>query len=152
MRDPAGYVVAQSGWFGPALVPLQRGYFENTYEVEAMSLPDGYDLGDPLLPVFPAAASGYKLGVGSDEFHMALGYLITDDGPLAEVGGVVVSKDDKKFEPRPFFTNGAGRFAADRLAPGSYQLRVDDKVVGEFSIPDTKEGMIDVGRLKVASD
>ncbi len=139
--------VARSGLFGPALVPVNRAYGSNRYEVRVEPLPIGYDIGSGVINIFPGFGSGYRAEIGSDASRIATGYLVTRQGPLSLVGGTVQSVDDAAQQPRPFFTNRNGRFVADRLAPGRYRLVVGGKVVGEFSILRETKGLIDVGTL-----
>lgn len=139
--------VARSGFFGPALIPINRAYGINRYEVAVDPLPDGYDIGSGAINSFPGFGSGYRADIGSDASRIATGFLVGADGPLALAGGTVEAADDSKQEPRPFFTNRAGRFVADRLAPGHYRLIVGGVVVGEFNISREAKGLIDVGTL-----
>lgn len=142
-------VVARSGLFGPATVAVARAYAVNRYEVGVDPLPAGYDIGSGLINTFPGFGSGYRLTIGSDASRTALGVLQRNGAPLALVGGTVerIGAGGGKTEPRSFFTNRAGRFVADRLAPGRYRLMVGGEAVGEFEIPANKEGVVDVGKI-----
>lgn len=139
--------VARSGFFGPALVPVNRAYGINRYEVAVDPLPDGYDIGSGVINTFPGFGSGYRADIGSDASRIATGFLLGAEGPLSLVGGTVEAADDSKQEPRAFFTNRSGRFVADRLAPGRYRLIVGGVNVGEFEILREAKGLIDVGTL-----
>jgi len=140
-------VVARSGVFGPALIPVNRAYGINRYEVKVDPLPVGYDIGSGVINTFPGFGSGYRAEIGSDASRIATGYLVGPQGPLSLVGGTVEAVDDKKLEPRAFFTNRSGRFVADRLAPGRYRLVIGGAVVAKFEITRDSKGLIDVGTL-----
>ncbi len=149
LTDSSGYPVAKSGWFGPALAGIDRGYGVRRYELEVDPLPEGYDLGAGVIQAFPGFGNGYRFVVGSDASRTARGYLISPEGPVALMGGLIVlagAKDDA--QGKPFFTNRNGRFIADGLAPGQYRLVIKGRTVGEFVIPDNAEGVSDVGEIK----
>lgn len=139
--------VARSGLFGPALIPVNRAYGINRYEVKVDPLPDGYDIGSGVINSFPGFGSGYRAEIGSDASRIATGFLVGPEGPLSLVGGTVEAVDGDKQDARAFFTNRSGRFVADRLAPGHYRLIVGGAVVGAFEIPHESKGLIDVGTL-----
>ncbi|MCC2603633.1 hypothetical protein [Sphingopyxis yananensis] len=140
-------IVAKSGFFGPALVPINRAYGINRYEVLVDPLPVGYDIGSGVINSFPGYGSGYHMMIGSDASHIASGYLIGPTGPLSLITGTVVAVDNDAQPDRPFFTNRSGRFVADRLSPGRYQLKVHDSIIGEFFIAKDTEGLVDVGTI-----
>lgn len=140
-------IIARSGTFGPALIPVNRAYGINRYEVKVDPLPIGYDIGTGVINTFPGYGSGYRADIGSDASRIATGYLIGNAGPLALIGGTLQALDDPDVPPRTFFTNRSGRFVADRLSPGRYRLLVGDEIVGEFQISRDAKGLIDVGTL-----
>ena len=149
LTDSSGYPVANSGWFGPALAGVDRGYGVRRYELEVDPLPDGYDLGSGVISAFPGFGNGYRFVVGSDASHTARGYLISPEGPVALIGGMIVAAgSEDEAQGKPFFTNRNGRFIADGLSPGRYRLVIKGRTVGEFVIPDSAEGVSDVGEIK----
>ncbi len=151
LTDSSGYPVARSGWFGPALAGIDRGYGVRRYELDVDPLPPGYDLGSGVISTFPGYGNGYRFVVGSDASHTARGILVSPEGPIALVGGSIMATDAPAGAPgKPFFTNRGGRFVADGLAPGRYRLVVQGGVLGEFVIPDNVEGIIDVGEIRVS--
>lgn len=143
--------IAQSGWFGPPLIPIQRAYGVNNFDVLIEPLPPGYDIGSGTLNVFPSFGSGYRLQIGSDASRIAVGSLVGTAGPLVLASGTIEGAGSAKIEPRPFFTNRSGRFVADRLAPGQYRIMINGAEVAQFSIPEVSEGVVDVGVLHVQS-
>lgn len=151
LTDSSGYTVAHSGWLGPALVGLDRGYGVNRYEIEADPLPQGYDLGSGVINIFPGFGNGYRFVVGSEASRTARGVLMSASGPVALAGGIIQAAGaPADAEGKPFFTNRSGRFVADGLAPGRYRLLIKGAVVGEFTIPEKVEGTVDVGEIRTS--
>jgi outer membrane usher protein len=146
VTDEAGLVVGKQDWLGSPLVPFNRSYSPVYHSYEVEPLPSGYDLGDARLSAFPGAFSGYRVTIGSDASRVAIGYLISPDGPISEQAGTA-ERIDGKGEPRPFFTNATGRFAVDGLSPGTWRLMIDGREVARFTISANDQGMIDVGKL-----
>lgn len=145
-------VVAQSGLFGPALIPIGRAYGISRYDVRVDPLPIGYDLGTASINVFPGYGSGYRFMIGSDDSLIAVGFLVSADGPIALASGVIQPVDParlKTWKERSFFTNRAGRFVADRLAPGRYQLVLAGQPAAEFEVKEGSQGVVDVGTIQV---
>ena len=140
-------VIARSGWLGPPLVPLDRSYSVNRFDLRVDPLPVGYDLGAGSISTFPAPGVGYRMQIGSDASRIALGFIMGPDGPLALAAGVVRPAGEPDAEGRAFFTNRGGRFVADGLSAGAYEAWVGDTVVARFEIPKEAEGMVDVGVL-----
>jgi len=147
--------VARSGWFGPPMIPIRRAYGVNSFDILIDPLPTGYDIGSGTLNVFPSYGAGYRLQIGSDASRIAVGTLVGADGPLVLASGTIEGggpgSGAAKIEPRPFFTNRTGRFVADRLAPGPYRIMINGVEVAQFSIPESSEGVVDVGVLHVSS-
>ena len=145
-------VVARSGLFGPAVIPIGRAYGVGRYDLRVDPLPIGYDLGQATINVFPGYGSGYRFPIGSDESLIAVGFLIGPDGPVALAAGTIEPVDParrKAWKERSFFTNRGGRFVADRLAPGRYQLLLGGNAVAAFEIRKGTQGMVDVGKLSI---
>lgn len=141
-------VIARSGVFGPALVPIGRAYGIQRFEVGVDPLPPGYDLGSGVINVFPGYGAGYEFPIGSDASRIAVGSLVEDGKPLSLGTGTVERIGAKEGEAgRPFFTNRAGRFVADGLAPGRYRIVIGGKPRAEFTVPEKGEGMVDVGTI-----
>jgi outer membrane usher protein len=142
-KGTSGYQ-AQTDFLGPALLPSVSSYTLNRVEYDVADLPPGYDLGDGVFDLQPRLKSGYALKVGSDYTVTALGTLQDREGaPLALVTGTAIEKGRaaKKVE---IFTNRDGRFSAQGLAPGEwdiematepgtrYLLRVPEQTVGMY--------------------
>lgn len=152
LTDGGARAVARSGWFGPPLAPINRAYGEHRLVLQVDPLPAGYDLGAGLINAFPGYGSGYRIRVGSAASRTAMGVLMKDGEPLALVSGTLEPVDaappDRDAQPKIFFTNRGGRFVGDGLAPGRYRMVIDGSVVGEFVVPEDKEGLVDVGVIQ----
>lgn len=151
MRDEAGYVVGRRDFLGRPLVPFNRAFAPVELNADVDPLPPGYDIGDPRLVAFPGNASAYRVRIGSDAWHVATGYLLTSDGPLAARSGTVEKIGDPAFAPRPFYTNSAGRFAADQLSSGEYRMMIEGQEVARFKVDATTKGITDVGKIQIAT-
>lgn len=149
LTDGGGDAVARAGWFGPALAPINRAYGLNRFVVVVDPLPPGYDLGAGVLSTFPGFGSGYRMVVGSDASRTVMGVLSNDRGPMALISGTIEAVDgEARAEPRLFFTNRAGRFVGDGLAPGRYRMVVNGVAIAEFVITPDQEGVVDVGPIR----
>lgn len=152
LTDSNGRAIARAGWFGPAVAPIERAYSPQRLEVAVDPLPSGYDLGSGVITTFPGFGSGYAVTIGSDASRTAIGLLVNPDGtPAALISGTIAAFDASQptADPKPFFTNRAGRFVGDGLAPGRYRLVVGDRTIGEFIIPEESEGITDVGHIQI---
>ena len=152
LTDSNGRAIAHAGWLGPAVAPIDRAYSPQRLEVAVDPLPSGYDLGSGVISAFPGYGSGYAVTIGSDASRTAIGVLVTPEGaPAALMSGTIVSLDPSQSTapPKPFFTNRAGRFVGDGLAPGRYRLVVGDISIGEFTISEESEGITDVGLIQI---
>lgn len=149
LTDGGGQAIARAGWFGPALAPINRAYGANRFVVVVDPLPQGYDLGAGVLSTFPGFGSGYHLVVGSDASRTVIGVLSDDRGPMVLITGTIeaVEGEEDRVEPRLFFTNRAGRFVGDGLAPGRYRMVVRGQPIAEFTITPEQEGVVDVGQI-----
>jgi outer membrane usher protein len=136
---------------GPALVRIGSAYQPQTVMIDVENLPDGYDFGTGQYDLFAGPASGYAIQVGSDASHVIRGVLIDRNGkPMTLLGGEIRSLDDPAFKPILVFTNNAGRFVAEGLAPGKYEMVLGPAldVVVPLEVPDGAKGIIDVGNVR----
>lgn len=139
----------------PIIVPLAGAYRPQRHIIDAESLPDGYDIGDSAVKTFPPHHSGAVKTVGSNASNAALGVLRTADGePLVLEVGQFVPFEIEGQSAVDFFTNRTGRFVAERLAPGYYDiiLNSNDRLVGRILIEEGDSGIIDLGTLTVPKE
>jgi outer membrane usher protein len=128
-----GYV-AHSDFLGPALLPSVSPYTLNRVDYDVADLPPGYDLGDGLFDLAPKHKSGYALKVGSHYTVTAVGTLLgAESKPLPLITGIAseAAHPEKKVE---LFTNRAGRFNAQGLAPGKWLIEMATEPVSRFEL------------------
>ncbi len=142
--------VARTGLLGTAVIPLSRPYAVTKFNVHVDPLPVGYDIGEGDITVFPGHGSSYATPIGSDASRTAMGFLMKDGEPWPLASGMVSptgnARDKEKYQ-RPLFTNRGGRFVADRLRAGDYEIIVDDQVVAKFKIAKKQEGLVNLGKV-----
>jgi len=144
-------IEAHSGLFGAALVPIRRPYLPMQLTLDVDGVAAGYDLGTGKLDVLPRWGAGYHIRVGSDASRMVLGVLRSSgDEPVNLLLGQMQRLDRKDEEIRDFFTNSAGKFVIEGVAPGRYSLRFPDGRSVEIEIDEDTEGLVDVGELEVS--
>jgi outer membrane usher protein len=144
---------SKSGLFGPALANSLSSYVNQSVRYDVLDPPQGYDVGDGLTRVHPAYRSGYKVEVGSAAFVSAFGVLVDETGkPLKLVSGRIIEVGRTNAAPAVFFTNSAGRFAAQKLEPGKryrVELFTSPSVGFEFSVPKDNAGLLRLETIKV---
>ncbi|MEQ5789307.1 hypothetical protein J3454_15555 [Erythrobacter sp. NFXS35] len=114
---------ARSGLLGGAVQGDVISYSPQGIQFDVTGGEAGIDIGDGVVQVDPPYRSGYAIEVGSAYFASATGFVRRGAQPAGLVSGIVQSQSDPDFEPQPFFTNSAGRFAIIGLAPGgSYEV------------------------------
>ncbi len=145
-----GTVTAKTDRLGPALVSNLPAYSSTNVPVDVADLPVGYSLGSGGFDVRAPYKSGYALEVGSNYSITAVGVLVDAAGqPLPLQSGVASPKSDPKKQV-PLFTNSAGRFGADGLAPGRWTLRMesaDGPLVYVIDIPAKTQGLYKAGTV-----
>ena len=142
--------VARPGFLGAAVIPLDRPYTVSRFDLIVDPLPIGYDLGQGEIIVFPGHGNSFRLPIGSDASRTAMGFLYDAKGPMELVSGTVIQIDGntkKEKIERPVFTNRGGRFVADRLSSGSYQIIIGAEVIGTFDVSEDSEGLVNVGKI-----
>lgn len=144
--DPQGYTDA----LGPALMSDLAPYMPRTLRYDVEDLPIGYDLGNAEFALQPTYKAGYALTVGSAHSVSAFGTLIDHEG---EPVGLVTGTASPQHTDAPdvkLFTNAAGRFAAQGVAPGLWHIEMATEPVQRFvlDIPDETSGLYRAGKLK----
>lgn len=143
---------AQSGWFGPALVPNLNPYSVESVSVDVDDLPPGYDLGAGQVDFRAYRGAGFDIRVGSDANLTVLAQIVDPSGaPVAMAGGELRSLDDASREPIQAFTNRNGRFVAAGVTPGRYQLVLftDPPLETEINIDPASAGMVQLGQIQM---
>jgi outer membrane usher protein len=136
--------------WGPAVVTNLPSYAPSTIPVDVDDLPVGYSLGAAAFDTFAPLKAGYALEVGSSYSVSAYGTLLLADGkPVSLLTGTAhsVEHPDKTLT---IFTNAAGRFGADGLAPGRWIIEMaTDPSPATFAltVPPRTEGLFKAGTL-----
>ena len=142
---------AQTDALGPALVTDLPAYANASLGVDVDDLPAGYSLGQGTFDMKAPYRAGYALQVGSAYSVSAYGVLVTAAGePAALLTGAATSKADGKKRVE-IFTNAAGKFGADGLAPGHWLIELAAEATPvryEFDIPPGTSGLFKAGTLK----
>ena len=147
----SGNYIARADALGPAVIPNLQPYRVSTLQLDAPTLPLGYDLGPDRFHLLPTYKSGTLIQVGSDATVFVRGTLLNSDGqPVSLQAGEVRSLSDASWQPVNLFTNRVGRFALSGLKPGRYELKLyaNPKAVIPFEIPEGKTGVVDLGSVR----
>ncbi len=143
---------AQSGLFGPALAPVGALYSPQILNIDVDDLPLGYDPGKVRYDLFPGAATGYSITVGSASSRIVIGRLLDAGGaPIGLQVGRLTSLDarDAKAEPVTFFTDRAGRFTIEGVRPGRYEavLGTGNAYRIQIEVDADGIGLVDLGAV-----
>jgi outer membrane usher protein len=146
-----GETRARANSWGAALVSDLSPYARTTLPVDVEDLPIGYSLGTGTFDLFARYGSGYALEVGSANSVSAYGTLwLADFTPVSLTTGVAYPIENP-LQQVVVFTNEAGRFNADGLAPGKWiiEMATDGAPTKfEIEIPKGTEGLYEAGLLK----
>jgi outer membrane usher protein len=147
--------VAETDWLGPAVVPSANPYTQARLTYDAPGAPAGYDLGSASFDMKAPYKAGYNLKAGSAYTITAIGTLLDVEGqPLPLLAGEAREADKEKGRKVELFTNRAGRFGAQGLAPGKWIIEMPgdpEPVRYAFEIPEGVVGLHDAGTLKPTS-
>ncbi|MDF2604647.1 fimbrial biogenesis outer membrane usher protein [Sphingomonas sp.] len=149
--DPSGTsAVATTGALGTAMQPSIGSYSERTIFVSSPDAPLDTELGSGSFRLMPPYRAGYRLRVGSDYNLSVVGRLVLSNGdPIRLVSGTASEVAHPEREPVLLFTNGDGRFGATGLAPGQWQIIMNntEKTAFTMRIPEKSEGTLVLGDL-----
>ncbi|MBS0243568.1 MAG: fimbrial biogenesis outer membrane usher protein, partial [Proteobacteria bacterium] len=141
------------GW-GAAVVPDLPAYAPQSLGVDVADLPVGYSLGSGAFDVKAPYRGGYALEVGSAYSASVYGTLLQSDGqPVALATGTAtqIGRPDKQVT---FFTNASGKFGAEGLAPGRWQVDIASETGPlrfAFDVPKGLDGLLRIGELRPVS-
>ena len=145
-------LVAQSDWFGSAVVPSASPYKQTRLNYDAPEAPTGYDLGTAAFEMNAPYKAGYKLQAGSAYTVTAMGTLLDAHGePLPLLAGEAREANKENGRKVEMFTNRVGRFGAMGLAPGKWLIEMPtegDPTHYVIEIPEGVNGLHDAGTLK----
>jgi outer membrane usher protein len=141
-----------NGW-GNAVVADVPAYSPSSIPIDVADLPVGYSLGAGAFDTFAPYRGGYALEVGSAYAVSAYGTLLKTDGePVALLTGTATPSDNPAKQVA-IFTNGAGKFGAEGLAPGKWIIEMATDGVPtryEIEVPKGTDGLFKAGTLKPA--
>lgn len=146
-------VEAKSDGFGALLVSDVSPYMTTRLHYDVADLPAGYDLGAGAFDLVAPHRSGYSLEVGSAYTVTAYGTLVGADGnPVSLLTGSAKPADGPAARAVEVFTNRAGRFSAQGLAPGRWLIEMRNGAADTFviDIPPGTVGLIDTGTINAA--
>jgi outer membrane usher protein len=144
-------VLAVADGWGPAVVPNLPAYSQTTLPVDVDDLPLGYSLGSGAFDLSAPFRGGYALMVGSGNSVSAYGTLVDSRGePLALLSGVAFPAADRTKEVT-VITNAGGRFAAEGLSPGKWQIEMAGdagKIIYSILVPEGSDGLFRAGTVR----
>ena len=144
------HIRARSDFLGPALLSSMPVYSDTQIGFDVDDLPPGYDLGAGQFSIHAPYKAGYGLVIGSASSVSVFGTLQdVQDAPVALITGTArkAEGDGPQVE---IFTNGAGRFVAQGLAPGRWVIEIasEPPMIFAFEIPEDTIGLHRAGTLK----
>ncbi|MBT3219617.1 MAG: hypothetical protein HN348_11045, partial [Proteobacteria bacterium] len=146
--------IARADFLGAAVLPNLTAYTVSELKLDAPRLPVGYELGPGRFHLLPGYKSGIALRGGNEASILIKGILHGPDGePMPFAMGQVIDLVDLSAPPTVVFTNGAGRFFAEGLKPGRYELKplVEDVAPVEFTLEPHVEGLLAMGIIEAPS-
>ena len=145
-------LVAETDWLGPAVVPNASPYRPARVIYDAPSAPAGYDLGSAAFDMKAPYKAGYNLKAGSAYTVTATGKLLDAEGePLPLLAGEAREANKENGRKVELFTNRAGSFGAQGLAPGKWIIEMPTEPEPSrygIEIPEGVTGLHNVGTLK----
>lgn len=144
------FVRARADEFGNALVTDIPAYSPSSLSIDVADLPLGYSLGSGAFDLLAPYRAGYAIDVGSANSVTAYGTLVTADGePLSLLIGTAYPENGAS-KPVTVFTNQAGKFGAEGLAPGRWILEMASEgapTLYVLDVPESANGLVKVGTL-----
>ena len=144
-------IISSTHFLNTVLIPLNSSFRSSTFLVDVEDLPIGYDTDGGEIKVFPNQTPAYVYQLGSNASNIIIGRLHDNqDKPLSLVSGKLIPRNPNEALSIDFFTNKTGRFVAEKIAEGTYdiQLSGSDVTVGSVIVKQAKEpGLIEVGKI-----
>ncbi len=117
--------IGHSDWVAPALISDLAPFSQRRVEFDMPDLPTGYDLGAGALDFYGPYKAGYRVMAGSAYTVTATGTLLGCDGsPLSLLAGTAYEDGAESGRQIELFTNKAGKFGAQGLAPGHWVIEM----------------------------
>ena len=136
---------------GAAVVPDVPAYAPTNIGIDVADLPVGYSLGAGSFDLNAKYKAGYALEVGSDYSVSVVGTLLNEKGDPVGLTTGVAHPVDQPSKRVSIFTNASGKFGAEGLAPGRWNIEMstdDTPTFYAIEIPTGTEGLFKAGILK----
>ncbi|CAM2901558.1 pilus assembly protein PapC [Vibrio mytili] len=125
---------------------LPGGHQQSNIYITSPDAPIGYNLGDYERTITPGTQTGHVIQVGSDASKTIIGTIeIANNSPLSLHQGLFTGQS-KTYE---FFTNRAGKFVVEGVAPGTYSITIPGFSSLEVQVPDVSENLIYLPTLQI---
>lgn len=142
---------ARANAWGNAVVTDIPAYTPSSIPIDVDGLPLGYSLGTGAFDTFAPYRAGYALEVGSSYSVSAYGTLLDRQGKPAALLSGTASPVGEPGRQVVVFTNTAGRFGAEGLAPGPWIIELADErgpLRYRIEVPGDAKGLYRVGTLQ----
>jgi len=145
------YPLANTDSLGPALVGTIPSYVPMQLPIDVADLPLGYSLGEGQTAIKAPFGAGYAIEVGSSHSVSAYGTLLDANGDPVKLLTGTATRDGEHGKEVAVFTNSAGRFGADGLAPGHWTIEMatdGGPLHFAIDIPAGSNGLFKAGTLR----
>jgi len=142
---------ATADGFGPAVYPMSDSYQTNPIAYDVEPRPIGYADDEGIFRIKPGYRTGYRLTVGSDYHITAIGRALDAAGdPIGNLIGIARENGDEQGQTVDLFTNASGRFAAQGMRPGMWEvvLPTIPETRLQIEIPETDKAFIRLGEVR----
>lgn len=123
---------AETGLLNSAVLPNFQAYRYYPVRIDSRNLPFGIKAPPQELVVAPPFRGGVLVSLFAKSTKALSGKVFWKGAGLALKVGEVKAKDGK--ESYPFFTNRKGRFLIEAIEPGSYEVWIEEKSIGELEV------------------
>jgi outer membrane usher protein len=131
---------------GPGVVPTLTSYNETPIILDPSNLPIGYSIKEYQL-ARPTYRSGLRIDLGGDAKVTVSGILLRPDGKPLELAIGEARSAGKTIDS--FFTNRAGIFLIENLAPGEYELFAGDYPPVKIRVSESQAGLVRLGKIQL---
>ncbi len=142
---------SSTGLFGETLVSELTPYQYRRLQLDPSNLEPGYILGQESFVVYPRKNSGHLFVVGKSGLLVLKGTLIdAGNKPIGLKVGYWTSASGKN---TPFFTDREGNFFIEGVEASLGSVQIDDNFKPvQMDLTGKKQGMLDIGNIKVLSE
>ena len=137
--------------FGPAIVTDLPAYAASNVVVDVADLPAGYSLGAGAFDLKAGYKAGYALEVGSAYSVSVYGTLLDQNSEAVSLVTGYAQAADQPSKRVAIFTNAAGKFGAEGLAPGHWIIEMATEggpLRFSLDVPKGVEGLHKAGVLR----